>query len=299
MTHQPEGGERAESRKATTEYVQTLLAHFASPAYAPPSLPAIALEVQSLARKPNADAGQLIKVLEKDPLLAARLLKIARSAAFSPGGSIGSLRDAVVRLGLRNVSEIAWEVAFGMRVFRTAKYAEAMEAVQRHSTACAYLARLVSSQTAGAGEYAFLCGLLHDVGMAATLIVFGEPPPGTAPPDEPLVGPVLRVCHEEASRLVARLWKLPDDVQVVVGAHHGTSSREGPLSPLVATLVVAEALARELGRGIEIAGTDVDPPDPGALARAREVLALDDERLARVRDQAQQVLSSLAAAADG
>jgi len=73
-------------------------------------------------------------------MLAGRVLKIAQSAAFAPVGTITSLQDAVVRLGLRNLSEIAWEVSLGTRVFRSHAYGDAMEMVRRHSTACAYLA---------------------------------------------------------------------------------------------------------------------------------------------------------------
>lgn len=281
--------------EATSELTGRLMAHFASPAYTPPMLPAVALEVHSIAQKANVDVSKVIAVLEKDPLLAARVLKIAGSATYAPVNTIRSLQDAVVRVGMRNLADIAWEVAFTTRVFRAPRYSALMETIQRHSTACAYLARLVGRMGAVGTEYAFLCGLLHDVGMAAALIALSEPGGNAAaasPPDV-LVAPVLKMVHEEASRTVARLWKLPDEVQQVVGDHHGARLGEA-MPPLIATLIVSEQMAVELGAGVLWNGQLIDPPDPEAQARARALLRLDDAKLEELRAQASKVMEDVA-----
>src|SRR3954469_25119399 len=210
----------AVAMESATEFANRLRAHFTAPGYTPPLLPAVALQIQSLSQKPNVDVAELVSVMEKDPMFAARVLKIAQSAAFATAGRISSLKDAVVRMGMRNLTDIAWEVAMTMRVFRSPAYAQPMESVRRHSTACANLAKLASSFTSIATEYAFLCGLLHDIGMAASLIVLGEQKTGAAALDPMLLGMVLRRCHQEASMVIATLWKLPGDVQLVIGHHH-------------------------------------------------------------------------------
>jgi putative nucleotidyltransferase with HDIG domain len=254
-------------------------------------LPAVAVELHGLAHRRDTDAAQISAVLERDPLLAARVLKISQSAAFGGGGSITSLREAVARLGMRNLSDIAWEVAFDTRVFRSAKYGALMESIQRHSTACAHLARHICSFTSVASEYAFLCGLLHDVGMAASLIAFSESQALGAPP-ESLFAPVLHACHSEASGTVARLWKLPEDVQAVIGRHHGGGPESGPASPLTSVLIVADGLAGELGAGIKWQGVDLDGTDAPTFDAARKVLALDDARMAVLRGEAQRVIAA-------
>lgn len=273
--------------------------HFSSAGYAPPLLPDVALEVHELSQQADVDVGRVLTVLEKDPLLAARVLRLAQSAAYAPtGGAIQSLRDAIVRVGLRNLREIVWEVSVNMRVFRSKRYAGPMEQVRRHSTACAYLARLVSSFTSIATEYAFLCGLLHDVGLAAGLAALGDDAKLPAPEDDDLLAAVLAKSHEQASRLVATAWKLPADLQIVLGCHH-TLLVDGYVHPLAAVVAVAESLGEELGLGVQVGGQGCDQPAAGALERARQALRLDEARLRLLRDQARKLGLAGAASAAG
>jgi HD-like signal output (HDOD) protein len=278
--------------ESAAEFAARLRAHFTSPGYTPPLLPAVALEVHALAQQSNVDVAKVVEVMRKDPMLAGRVLKIAQSAAFAPVGTITSLQDAVVRLGLRNLSEIAWEVSLGMRVFRSQAYAEAMEIVRRHSTACAYLARMVSGFTSIASEYAFLCGLLHDIGMAAALIVLGEQKATAGGLDPTLLGPALQQCHQEASGVVAGLWRLPADVQLVL-AHHHDVMIDGFVHPLAAVVALAEELTRDVGLGIVLQGYDCDVTSDTALAHARNALGFDPARMDKLRQEAKKLISML------
>jgi len=285
-------GEDSVLVESAEKFAQRLRAHFTSPGYIPPLLPAVALEVHALTRQPDVDAARVVEVMRKDPMLAGRVLKIAQSAAFAPVGTITSLQDAVVRLGLRNLSEIAWEVSLGMRVFRSRAYAEPMEIVRRHSTACAHLARMVASFTSIASEYAFLCGLLHDIGMAAALIVLGEQKATTNGLDPTLLGMALQQCHQEASAVVAGLWKLPPDVRLVLGHHHDVVIH-GFVHPLAAVVAVAEELTREAGLGIVLSGHNCDVTSDTALAHARNALGFDRGRMEKLGQEAKRLLSTL------
>jgi putative nucleotidyltransferase with HDIG domain len=277
--------------ESAEEFAARLKAHFTSPGYTPPLLPAVAMQVQSLSQKSDVDIAALVGVMEKDPVFAARVLKVAQSAAFATAGQISSLKDAVVRIGLRNLTDLAWEVAMNMRVFRAQAYAAPMEAVRRHSTACAHLCRMVSSSTGIATEYAFLCGLLHDIGMAASLIVLGEQQPAAQPLDAMLLGMILNRCHQDASMAIAALWKLPPDVQLVVGHHHDVQI-QGFVHPLAAVVAVAEQLAREQGFGVVLAGSDSDATEELSLARARDALHLDAARMDRFREEARKLAAN-------
>jgi HD-like signal output (HDOD) protein len=274
------------------QFAIRLRAHFTSPGYQPPLLPAVALEVHNLAQQQDVDAEKVVASMRKDPMLAGRVLKIAQSAAFAPTTQITSLRDAVVRLGLRNLSEIAWEVSLGMRVFRSTTYAEPMELVRRHSTACAHLSKLVSSFTPIASEYAFMCGLLHDVGLAAALILLGEDKRTAAGVDPVMMAMALQQCHQEASAVVARLWKLPMDVQLVLGHHHDVVIGGHP-HPLAAVVALAEELTRDFGMGVVINGQRCDETSDHALMHARNAVGFDKRRMDKVREEARRLLTTL------
>jgi HD-like signal output (HDOD) protein len=274
-------------------FITQLRRVFSSPGYRPPLLPTVALEVHELSLRSDVGADQLVEVLEKDAVLAAQVLRVAGAAAYGGWGQDDiSLRVAVVRMGMRSLASVVWEVAAGMRVFRSARYAGAMEQIRTHSTLCAHLCRLIASRKALNTETAFLCGLLHDIGMAATLLVLSD-----RPKDEPSINPgvldeVLRQTHQEVSGMIAQLWKLPADMQTVLANHHSFPAG-GPPHPLSAAVAIAEELSRELGHGVTIGAGHCDRVAPETLARAREALGFTDEQEAELRETAEKLAASV------
>jgi len=179
-----------------------------------------------------------------------------------------------------------------MRVFRSVAYAEPMELVRRHSTACAHLSRLVASFTPIATEYAFLCGLLHDVGIAAALILLGEDKKTASGIDSVMLAMALQQCHQEASAVLTRLWKLPQDIQLVVRHHHDVIIERHP-HPLAAVVALAEDLTRENGMGITINGQRCDETSDNALMHARNAVGFDKHRMEKVRNEAKKLIATL------
>ncbi|MCA9642769.1 MAG: HDOD domain-containing protein, partial [Myxococcales bacterium] len=64
-----------------------------------PVLPLAAQEVVRAAGDPRVDAEQLAELIEEDPSLSAHLLRLANSSWFRARSEIGSLGQAVVRMG--------------------------------------------------------------------------------------------------------------------------------------------------------------------------------------------------------
>ena len=65
------------------------------------SLPAVAMEVLALARDPALDAADLKASLERDPALAAKVLRVVNSSLFGLAHPVSSLNQAITMLGLR------------------------------------------------------------------------------------------------------------------------------------------------------------------------------------------------------
>lgn len=287
-----QGRQTSVAFETADQFSKRLLSHFSAPGYQPPLLPAVALEVHNLAQQADIDAAKVVDVMQKDPVLAGRVLRIAQSAAFSPAGGITSLRDAVVRLGMRNLSDIALEVSMNVRIFRSRAYAEPMEIVRKHSTICAHLSRLVSTFTPIAAEYAFLCGLLHDVGMAATLIVLGEEKETAAGMDPLMLSMILQQSHQEASGIVARLWRLPMDVQLVL-AHHHDVVIQGMAHPLAAIVAIAEQLTGAVGFPVIVGGEKCDLTLDSPLMQARATLGFDAKIMERICGEAKKLAGNV------
>lgn len=273
--------------------IAQLREHFASSKYQPPVLPSVALEVHEMARQPDVELGRMAALLEKDSMLAAKVLRVAQSAIYVTSTPIQSLRHAVIRLGIRTLRDIVWEIALNMRIFRAKEYAQAMESVRRHSTVTAYFSKIVSAQTSIAVDYAFLCGLLHDIGAAATLIVLSEQPKLQIAQDSPILVQVVRDFHEEASGVIAKMWNLPADVQLVLQSHH-TLDVGGHPHPLSCVVCIAQEFASTLGAPIQLApDTNCDSSSPETLAKAYTTLGLKDAQILKIREEAARVLPSI------
>ena len=72
-----------------------------------PSLPEAAMRLMSLCRDGQAGAAEVVRVVELDPALTARILKVANSAAFGQQRRIGTLSRAAVVLGNEALKVVA------------------------------------------------------------------------------------------------------------------------------------------------------------------------------------------------
>ncbi len=219
-------------------------AAFHNPAYTPPVTPAIAMEVMTMARRPNVSLDDLAHLCERDPLVAARALRIAQSAYFSRGSRITSLKDAIVRVGVQALADLFLAETMTTRVFRAPGYDAVMASLRRHSAMTAHIARSLTAPSSLYREQVFLCGLLHDVGIAAAACVIGTRVPFH------VAWPVILETHAEAGQAVCRAWKLPAEIEIVATYHHG-GRVGGTLHPSACIVIVAEWIANEIGYGLQ------------------------------------------------
>ena len=171
-----------------------------------------------------------------------------------------------------------------------------------HSVATAHLARLVASATPFESDYAFLCGLLHDVGYSTALVALAEGAAAARRPGSPapalrpveFLWPALAQVHERVAAHLAPDWKLTDEVRLVIQSHH-VLELGGVVHPVAAVVAVAEVLASELGFGLVPPGPDastglhpftVDLPGERQRLQALDALRVDARALARLRSEA-------------
>ncbi len=225
-----------------------LRATFADPKYNPPRLSAVALRLMEMSRRPNVPVAEIVRTLEQDQLLVGQVLRRANSAQFGATEPTHSLHQAVVRLGLRPLRDLVFQVTMNMRVFRSPGYSDAMDRLRVHSIAVAETARALAWAIQFEADDAYLCGLLHDVGTAGILIAVGDAPRGKRPPPLDLIWPAVREVHEEAGEAMCRLWQLPVDVQRAVGRHHNFI-HQGKADAFGALVCLADWAAERMGFG--------------------------------------------------
>jgi HD-like signal output (HDOD) protein len=281
----------------SAEVADALRQRFNSTAYKPPVLPDVALQLNQLSRRPDVSIDQVVDLLQKDSVLAGRILKLVQSPMYCGQMAIRSLRQAVIRLGLNAMRNCVLEVALSARIFRSKAYGPPLELLRRHSLATAHFTKLIAGQAGLDAEFGFLCGLLHDVGMAGALLALAEGKEGAPVPIE-LAWPAVDQVHEESSAMLLRLWHLPEDLAFIVGNHHRVSAG-GRMHPMVASITTAHTLcdAFKLGLGANNDGRPIETNPPDTLAAACRTLGLAD-KMPSINTAASGMLKEIAALID-
>jgi HD-like signal output (HDOD) protein len=263
-----------------------LVARFGSPDYQPPVLPSVAFELLRIVRRPDVGVREVVELLERDGMLASQVLRLAQSASMSRGTPVRSLTEAVGRVGLQRATGIFFRAALEAKVFRAKGYEAVMERLRVHSIATATAARLICRQTSLFDEYAYLCGLLHDVGIAACMIALADQPRGVQTTSFDWAWPVIRDLHGEVLERMLKLWDLPDELRLVL-THHVRRGVTGRGHPLAAVTQVGEVMAARLGKGF------ADEAPEARYDLAANELSLDAGSLARLEKSVGEALVKL------
>ena len=234
-----------------------------------PAIPAIASKVMTIAGNANASAEDLRKIIEQDPTLAARVLKVANSSLYGFGRQIETLRHAVTLLGFRTVECLV--MAASLRdTFKHFGLAEKL--MWEHSTYTGVVEGKLAThpKVKVDRESAFTAGLLHDLGKIALSNVFRERyqkvvartyneglPAVDAEREE------FGFDHATLGALVAEKWNLPGSLVSAIRYHHHAPSDYPAGVPAHHRLIALTAVATRactrlgLGRRAPIEGIDL------------------------------------------
>lgn len=147
---------------------------------------------------PQADAVQLSALIHRDPALAGQVLRIANSPTYMPRMPIVSLQQAVARLGLNTVTEIAFVASLQGGAFKVPGYEGELKQLWRHAIASAAFAKEIARLRRSNVEAAFLCGVLHAIGKPALLRVVADV-------EKTLAQPLLAASERSLGRTTCQL----------------------------------------------------------------------------------------------
>src|SRR5450432_1552307 len=155
-----------ENERLIGELGRIVLDRIASNRLILPVMPAVAQKCLGLLDDPRFQQKKLTGELERDPLLAASILRNSMTAANSTGGGVKTLDQAVACLGMEKLKALFIEFMTRELFRSTDKRIQAATAkVWEHSIAVALLSRDIAALTSGTNsDTCYLAGLLHDVG---------------------------------------------------------------------------------------------------------------------------------------
>lgn len=136
-----------------------------------PAFPKSVQKILELTRDVNSTPKDLVEVIDKDPVVTVKILKVVNSAYYSLPRQITSVGHAVVYLGFNTIKNLALSIAaIGM----LPKDNESGFDVQKyllHSLATAGIAKQLAARVSDADPMdCFIAGLLHDFGK----VVFAQ-----------------------------------------------------------------------------------------------------------------------------
>ncbi len=287
----PSAAEQARARQVELilERVKTL-----------PTLSPVAARLLSIGTIDEVLIGDVVKIIESDPALSARILGLCRKADRGLGDRITTVKRAVLMLGIEAVRSAALSVSvydlmtreddtarkeFDAAVAGSAgegSLADAQDLQKfdrkgfwKHSIAVACAAELIAAgnpKLRVIPEEAFLAGLLHDVGKLVLELVLPrsyqrviELAHKRAADSSAFERAVLGLDHHTAGRRIAEHWGLPTALQNVVWLHAQplAALAEGPDRNMIGVVTVAKAICRRLHLGWS--GDFGAPPDADRL----------------------------------
>lgn len=256
--------------------------------YKLPMLPATAAQVFALSRDTRKGIKDIVPVVEADPSLVKSIIQMANSVFFSSLKGYQTLHEAIVRIGLPQVEQIAMAQAFQSRLFRVAGHEELVAEQGRHAIVTAVAGQAVAVHLgAGPGD-AFLAGLFHDAGkliMLDVVSVTQQKLKLTAPRE--LIERAFRDFHVRLGEVACRRWSMSEEICQAVCRHHDGAAANQPLDVAV---YLGNLLAHSIEEGEEYLAR-VLPADP-VIARA----SLSGMELASLRAGALKSLEAYAGA---
>jgi anti-anti-sigma factor len=246
------------------------------------AFPFTVTKVLKITQDVGAGAGELAVTISLDPVISARILKLANSVLFSSRNQvISDIKQAIVRIGFRETKNVAMSMSV-MKLFSGDERSRGFDRTEfwYHSLACAVIAELIAKKCGyAAPEEVFMAGLLHDFGLIILDEYFSEivmpviekaTRQGTPfiLEEENLIG----VTHADIAASLFAKWELPQPIRHAMRNHHlpfdKSESAKESLNTVNACVGLANLLAKVLAIGRD-ADQYIAPISDAALEKVK------------------------------
>jgi putative nucleotidyltransferase with HDIG domain len=223
-----------------------------------PTLPVVVQKVRQTVGDPNSDAAKLATIIEDDPAMMTRILKVVNSAFYAGREPVTSVQMAVARMGMRAVGNIAMSTAVFSSFGKSPQGGFDREEFWRHSICTGIAAAVVYDSAKNALSSRFtkdvlhLAGLLHDIGK----IVFDQffhdefrkALEMSAMQMISLADAECRVTgvnHMEVGAWLGEKWHLNEDLLQVIKWHQDPNAAEAKYWDMVALVHTANYICNQ------------------------------------------------------
>lgn len=218
-----------------------------------PATPRVMADLGQLLQDPSADMNDVVALLKRDSALAARMLRVANSAAFGATEHIASLEAAAALIGFKEIHRLVGAVAVDQ--FSHSSYPLYGFSGPHLRTHALFVALLMEELAAATGQdphMAYTTGLFRCIGkLALEKLAAGDQSVAAFQPDggmdlERWEKHSFGITANDATALILQQWRFPAEIGRSIGQHFAASTAPQPLPWL---LNLAARSAEERGHG--------------------------------------------------
>ena len=223
------------------------------------TLPPIVAKLVQLVNDEDSTLQDFEEVIRLDPALVARLLTLVNSSYFGLTRKVDSISRAVALLGMKNLHNIAVTDAIqGMLRRKAGSEQFSPQSLWMHSAASGICCKMIAERIFTInGDDAYLCGILHDIGLIVELeaeeekfLTIIDELSASGPGIIELEQGALNTDHCEIGYLLAKEWRMADPIAEAIRDHHQNQTALSPQLP-TGILQMSEYIIHQLGFSIK------------------------------------------------
>lgn len=181
----------------------------------------ITFKVRKALKNPRLTIDELSTLVSAEPLLSAKVIRLANSAAMNPSGRvILAVPGAISKIGMEAVRSLSFAVAIEQLLSskKMAPFEALSHRLWEHSIHVAAMCRVLAGQlTSISPDEAMFAGLIHDIGAFYLLSWAADSP--SVIDDRAELHRLLVHWHENIGHALLAAMGLPEDLVTVVGEH--------------------------------------------------------------------------------
>ena len=249
----------------------------------------VSTQLRKELRNPDLPIARIAGIVSLEPLVAAKLIKLANSVFYNPNGlAVRNIPAAITRIGVRAVRLTALAVATKQMILskEIVAFRDLSRALWKHSVRSAAAARILArTYTQLNPDEAMLCGLLHDFGASYMLHRAAQYPELRERPDT--LKYLIMQWHDSVGVSLLNALGLPEEiVQATVDHDHPRSTVPSGVKTFSDVVYVSNILC---GAHFEWLYQEIDPGVMGTDA-LREIFS---EILPDIESEAAEMLAIL------
>ncbi|MBF0589218.1 MAG: HDOD domain-containing protein [Magnetococcales bacterium] len=222
------------------------------------SFPAIVHRINDAVEDPRFSLDEVGQIVQEDPVLSARLLRIANSSFYSQRFPIDTIARALAVIGTKQLKELV-TATYVMNTF-SAQFHNDLDTKSfwKHCIACGVACRALATARREANvERFYLMGLLHDLGKVLLFTELGDQSAKMLKNHQQNGIPLYQMERDQlgfdhadlGGRLLER-WKLPMEIHQPVSYHHKPAEdAECPLESAILHLADIISIGLRPGSG--------------------------------------------------